>query len=353
MKPFGKISGGREAHLFTLRNARGASVDLTEFGATVVRLSVPDRHGTLADVVLGFDSVDGYARIPGPYFGATIGRYGNRIGGARFTLDGKTYELAGNNTPAGMACNLHGGPNGFDKVMWRPESPIEGPEPSIRMTYRSPDGEEGFPGNLEVAVTFTLRSDNTLRIEYTATTDRTTHVNLTNHSYFNLSGEGERTILGHILTVNAGRYTPVSPGLIPTGELAAVEDTPFDFRAPHTIGDRIERANEQLRYASGYDHNFVLDHPAGQLALAATVLEPQSGREMEVLTTEPGVQFYSGNFLDGTLVGKNGHAYSHRSGFCLETQHFPDTPNQPNFPSTILRPGETYRSTTEYRFKTR
>jgi aldose 1-epimerase len=338
--------------LITLRNERGATVELTDFGATVVKVIVPDRHGQFADVVLGFDSVAGYARNPGPYFGATIGRYGNRIGGARFTLDDNTYVLAANNSPGGMPCNLHGGPNGFDKVLWQAGPVAGGAEPSVQMTYRSRDGEEGFPGNVDVTVTFTLRADNTLRIEYSATTDRATPVNLTNHSYFNLAGEGARTILAHILTLNANRYTPISAGLIPTGELAPVADTPFDFRAPHTIGERIERANEQLRFAFGYDHNFVLDHAAGQLSLAATVLEPQSGRELEVFTTEPGVQFYSGNFLDGS-PGKNGHAYERRSGFCLETQHFPDSPNQPTFPSTILRPGQTYRSTTEYRFKTR
>lgn len=353
MNSFGKTSDGREAHLFTLRNDRGASVDLTDFGATVVRLLVPDRHGQLGDVVLGFDNVEGYARIPGPYFGATIGRSGNRIGGARFTLDGRTYVLAANNTPAGMPCNLHGGPEGFDKVLWRVEAQTAGAEPTLRLSYRSRDGEQGFPGNLDATVTFTLRADNSLRIDYVATTDKPTPVNLTNHSYFNLSGEGARTILAHVLTLNASRYTPVSAGLIPTGDLASVKETPFDFTAPHTIGDRIERANEQLRFAGGYDHNFVLDGKPGQLSLAATVLEPQSGRELEVLTTEPGVQFYSGNFLDGSLLGKNGHAYEKRSGFCLETQHFPDSPNQPSFPSTILRPGETYRSTTEYRFKTR
>lgn len=353
MKPFGKTRDGRDTHLFTLRNDRGLAVDITDFGGTVVRLLCPDRHGQAADVVLGFDSVEGYDRPSGPYFGATIGRVGNRIAHGRFTLDGKTYQLATNNAPAGIPCHLHGGNVGFDKVLWTAEEFVEGAEPALRLTYASPDGEEGYPGNLNATVVFTLTSDNALRIEYTATTDRTTPVNLTNHSYFNLGGEGERTILGHALTINAARYTPVNAGLIPTGELAPVIDTPLDFRAPHTIGERIERPNEQLRFAGGYDHNFVLDQADGSLALAAVVLEPQSGRELEILTTEPGVQFYSGNFLDGTLLGKNGHAYGRRTGFCLETQHFPDSPNHSTFPSILLRPDETYRTTTLYRLKAR
>ncbi len=351
MKAFGKTPDGRETHLYTLRNNDGFSVDITDFGATVVRLFAPDRHGQLSDVVLGFDSVDGYTR-PGPYFGATIGRCGNRLAHGRFTLDGKGFALATNNSPGGIPCHLHGGPGGFDKVLWQVERNAADGDSALTLRYRSADGEEGYPGNLDVTVAFTLTADTGLRIDYTATTDRPTLVNLTNHSYFNLAGEGGRSILGHVLTLNASRYTPVNAGLIPLGEIASVADTPFDFRAPHTIGERIERANEQLRFGLGYDHNLVLDHPGG-LALAATVLEPLSGREMEVLTTEPGVQFYSGNFLDGTLRGKNGHAYERRSGFCLETQHFPDAPNHPTFPSIVLRPSETYRSTTVYRFKAR
>ncbi len=352
MKAFGKTPDGRDTRLFTLRNDQGLSVDISDFGATVVRLFAPDRNGVAADVVLGFDSVTGYARPTGPFFGATIGRVGNRIAYGRFSLDGTNHVLATNNAPAGTPCHLHGGLIGFDKVLWQTEGVVAGSEPSLALRYRSEDGEEGYPGNLDVTVTFTLTRDNGLRIDYTGVTDKATPVALTNHSYFNLAGEGERTVLGHVATFNASRYTPVNPGLIPTGELAPVTDTPFDFLAPHTIGERIERANEQLRFAGGYDHNFVLDAD-GRLALAATVLEPQSGRELEVLTTEPGMQFYSGNFLDGSLQGKNGHAYEKRSGFCLETQHFPDSVNQPGFPSTILRPGETYRSTTVYRFKAR
>lgn len=352
MKPFGMLSSGRQANVYTLRGSGGITADITDFGATLVRLSVPDRNGKFADVVLGFDSVAGYTQ-PGPYFGATIGRCGNRIAHGRFVLDGKHYTLATNNTPGGIPCHLHGGPGGFDKVLWEPVSPAQPDGSRLQLRYRSRDGEEGYPGTLEAEVTYTLTGDAAVRIDYEATTDRATVVNLTNHSYFNLSGEGDRSILNHVLTLNGSRFTPVNAGLIPTGELAPVADTPFDFTAPHTIGERIEKPNEQLRFAGGYDHNFVLDRADGQLAIAATVLEPLSGRELEVLTTEPGVQFYSGNFLDGSLLGKNGHAYERRSGFCLETQHFPDSPNQPSFPSVVLRPGQTYRSTTVYRFRVR
>lgn len=349
MKPFGKTPEGRDTHLFTLRNQGGLTVDITDFGATVVRVFAPDRHGQMSDIVLGFDSVEGYARPKTPYFGATIGRCGNRIAHGRFTLDGKTYQLATNNAPGGIPCHLHGGNVGFNRRLWTAD-PLD--PATLRLHYFSPDGEEGYPGNVDVTVVFTLTDANELRIEYTANTDKPTLVNLTNHSYFNLAGEGARTVLGHALTINGSRFTPVDAGLIPTGEIAPVAGSPLDFRAPHTIGDRIDRPNEQLRFAGGYDHCFVLDGGGGELAVAAVVLEPLSGRELEVLTTEPGVQFYSGNFLDGTLLGKNGHAYERRSGFCLETEHFPDAPNHPNFPSIVLRPGETYRSTTVYRFRT-
>lgn len=351
MKSFGKTPEGRETRLFTLRRAGGLSVDVTDFGGTIVRLFAPDRNGVAHDVVLGFDSVEGYAR-PGPYLGATIGRCGNRIAAGRFTLDGKTYQLATNNAPGGLPCHLHGGPGGFDKVLWDVEEFRDGPDPLLVLRHLSKDGEEAYPGNLDTRVAFSLTPDNGLRIDYAATADQPTPVNLTNHTYFNLAGEGSRPILGHVLTLNASRFTPVNAGLIPTGEIAPVADTPFDFRAPHTIGERIDRANEQLRFGAGYDHNYVLDSGGGGLSLAAAVLEPQSGRELEVLTTEPGVQFYSGNFLDG-LTGKNGHAYHRRTGFCLETQHFPDSVNQPSFPSVILRPGQTYRSSTVFRFKAR
>lgn len=361
-KPFGTAPGGQRAQLFTLQNSRGFRADITDYGATVVSLFAPDRHGRLADVVLGFDSAEGYV-AHNSYFGAIIGRHGNRLAHGRFSLDGRTYQLTTNNTPGGVPCHLHGGPRGFDRVLWHAE-PLTSPDgPALRLRYRSPDGEEGYPGNLDVAVVYTVTMSNALRIHYEARTDAPTIVNLTNHSYFNLAGEGAETILGHVLSLNAPAYTPVTPGLIPTGELARVNDTPFDFLAPHTIGERIHTANEQLRHAGGYDHNWAvashqlqtpnakLQTPA--LALAATLLENQSGRLLEVHTTEPGIQFYSGNFLDGTTVGKHGHVYPHRSGLCLETQHFPDSPNQPAFPSTVLRPGQTFRSTTEYRFSHR
>lgn len=353
-KPFGTLPGGHPARLFTLRNARGFRADITDYGGTVVNLFAPDRDARPADVVLGFESVEGYVAHKS-YFGSIIGRCGNRIAGGRFTLDGGTYKLAINNTPGGLPCHLHGGLKGFDRVLWQAEPAQTAEGPALELRYVSPAGEEGYPGTLDVTVTYTVTSDNTLRIDYTARTDASTLVNLTNHSYFNLAGEGAGTVLGHALTLNAPAYTPVNAGLIPTGEIAPVAGTPFDFLAPHTIGDRIEVANEQLRFAGGYDHNFVLAHPSDSraLTLAATVLEPQSGRLLEVHTTEPAVQFYSGNFLDGKVAAKHGHAYPRRGGFCLETQHYPDAPNHPEFPSIILRPGETRRSTTEYRFRIR
>ncbi len=348
MALFGKTPAGQEAHLFTLANPDGTKVEITNFGGAVVRWWTPDRRGELADIVLGFDSFEKYAGAPA-YFGTLIGRFGNRIAHGAFTLDGKTYTLAKNNQPGGIPCHLHGGLRGFNKVLWTAEPLTTLLGPALRLRYRSADGEEGYPGNLDVEVTYTLTRELELRLDYMATTDRPTPINLTNHTFFNLAGEGIDNVLGHVLTLNASRFTPVNAGLIPTGELAAVAGTPFDFRTPHAIGERIDAAHEQLRFAGGYDHNFVLDARPGELALAATAFEPRSGRLLEARTTEPGVQFYSGNFLNGSLVGKHGHAYARRSGFCLETQHFPDSPNQPSFPSTILRPGATYRSTTVYR----
>lgn len=351
-KSFGRLPDGRETQLYTLRNANGFQVEITNYGGTIVRLLAPDRDGRLADVTLGFDSIEPYPK-QSPYFGALIGRVGNRIAQSRFTLDGKTYTLARNNTPGGIGCTLHGGLVGFDKVIWDAEQATRDGQPALRLRYTSKDGEEGFPGKLAVEVVYSLTPDNGLRIDYSATTDRATPVNLTNHAYFNLAGEGSGTILDHVLTVKAKRYTPVDAGLIPTGEIAPVADTPFDFTTPHAIGERVNAKHEQLRFGGGYDHNFALDSQDGSLALAAEVYEPKSGRRMEVLTTEPGLQFYSGNFLDGTLTGKSGRRYVHRGAFCLETQHYPDSINQPAFPSTVLRPGETYRSTTVYRFSTR
>lgn len=352
MKPFGKLPDGREARLYTLKNETGLQADISDYGGTIVRLLVPDRNGRAGDVTLGFGSVDAYA-AGSPYFGALIGRVGNRIAGGKFTLDGKTYELARNNSPGGIPCHLHGGIHGFDKVLWQAEPFDQDGQPALRLRYTSPAGEEGYPGTLQVEVVYSLTRANGLRIDYSATTDQPTPVNLTNHAYFNLRGEGDGDILGHELTIAASRFTPVDAGMIPTGALASLAHTPFDFTKPKPIGARIDEANEQLRLGNGYDHNYVLDSGGGEPALAATVYEPTTGRVLEVLTTEPGLQFYSGNWLNGKLTGKSGRPYLHRGGFCLETQHFPDTVNQRSFPSIILRPGQTYRSTTAYRFSVR
>jgi aldose 1-epimerase len=350
MKSFGKLPDGREARLYTLKNASGFQADIADYGGTIVNLLVPDRTGKLADVSLGFSTVTPYPK-DSPFFGALIGRVGNRIAAGKFTLEGKTYTLAKNNQPTPeLPCHLHGGTIGFDKVIWAAEPTTHDGQPALRLRYTSADGEEGYPGKLTVEVLYSLTADNGLRMEYTATTDKPTPVNLTNHCYFNLAGEGNGTILGHELTVQAKRYTPVNAGLIPTGEIAPVAGTPFDFTSPHTIGERIGAKDEQLKFGGGYDHNYVLDASDGKLALAATVREPVSGRVLEVLTTEPALQFYSGNFLDGTLKGKSGAPYVLRSGFCLESQHYPDSINQPSFPNTVLRPGQTYHTTTVYRF---
>jgi aldose 1-epimerase len=339
---------GEQVEVFTLTNTNGLEVRAMTYGGIILSLKVPDRLGALDDVVLGYDNLDGYLEET-PYFGALIGRYGNRIAGGRFTLDGTTYPLAVNNG----ANHLHGGDRGFDKVVWD-ATPVASDEGvAVRFSRVSPDGEEGYPGTLSVQVTYTLTDDNELIFDYQATTDAGTPVNLTQHSYFNLAGHGNADILGHRLTLNASRYTPVDAGLIPTGRLAPVEGTPFDFRTPHAIGERIADGDDQIALGGGYDHNFVLDREGvapGALVLAARVEEPVSGRFMEIRTTEPGVQFYSGNFLDGSLTGKAGVVYAHRTGFCLEAQHFPDSPNQPAFPSTILRPGDEYRSRTVLTF---
>jgi len=341
---FGKTSSGEEVPLYTMRNANGVEVAVTSFGGRIVAIRVPDRSGKMSDVVLGFDHLEGYL-AKNPYFGAIVGRYGNRIGKARFTLDGKEYTLARNDRDN----HLHGGEIGFDRKLWR-ASEAGNSGRSVRLKYESPDGEEGYPGTLDVTVTYTLTPMNELRIDYLATTDKPTVVNLTNHSYFNLAGKGD--ILGHEVLLNADFFTPVDSGLIPTGEVRNVKNTPFDFTTPHAIGDRINDDDEQLRYGKGFDHNWVLKGPSGKLRLAARVSDPASGRVMEVLTTEPGLQFYSGNFLDGSLAGKDGKMYARRSGFCMETQHFPDSPNESAFPSTVLRPGQRYHTVTVYRFST-
>ncbi|WP_404424281.1 aldose epimerase family protein [Nibricoccus sp. IMCC34717] len=350
--PFGKLADGRPVTLYILEQPGKIRAEIMDFGGTVVRLFVPDRSGKMADVALGFPEAALYP-AKSPYFGALIGRVGNRIAHGKFTLEGHTYSLATNNSPGDIPCALHGGKVGFDKVFWKAEPTTRDGLPALRLTYRSADGEEGYPGNLDVTVVYSLTNDNGLRIDYSATTDKPTPVNLTNHSYFNLKGEGEGDILGHELQFNASRYTPVDKGLIPTGELASVAGTPFDFRTPQPVGARVDADNEQLRFGGGYDHNFVLDRQGSGLELVATIHEPTTGRVMEILTTEPGLQFYCGNFLDGTLHGKSGKPYPHRSALVLETQHFPDSPNQPAFPSITLRPGKTYETSTVYRFSAR
>jgi len=332
--------------LYTLSNRGGMKVSITNYGGRVVSVLVPDRHGNFADVVLGFDNLEGYLGS-NPFFGALVGRYANRIGKARFKLNGVEYKLEQNDGPN----TLHGGSNGFDKKAWTAKESSKNP-PALELTYVSPDGEEGYPGKLTARVLYTLTDTNELKVDYTATTDKDTVLNLTNHSYFNLAGEGSGDILRHVMMINADRFTPVDATLIPTGELRKVEGTPFDFRKPRAIGERIDSNDEQIKFGQGYDHNFVLSRIGHGLTIAARVTEPESGRVLEVLTTQPGMQFYTGNFLDGSVHGKGGKAYVHRSAFCLETQHFPDSPNQPKFPSTVLKPGQTYHETTIFKFST-
>lgn len=343
---FDGMPSGEGVTLYTFRNGNGMEAAVMNYGATLVSVKLPDSMGRMTDVALGFDSLDGYLGAQ-PYMGAVVGRYANRIAKGRFTLDGKPYALAVNNGENA----LHGGLKGFDKRLWRAKSiSVEG-RPAVEMVYTSPAGEEGYPGTLTATVTYSLTNDNEVRLHYTATTDAPTVVNLTNHSYFNLAGAGKGTILDHIVTIHADRFTPVDRGLIPTGELRSVGSTPFDFRVPAAIGARIgDTEEEQIRLGGGYDHNFVLNGPAEQLRFVARVKEPVSGRTLEVFTDQPGLQFYTGNFLDGSVTGKGGIRYEKRFGFCMETQHFPDSPNHPEFPSVVLHPGETFQSTTVYRF---
>lgn len=344
---FGHMPDGAAVEVFTLTNRNGVEIRTIPYGAAIVSIRVPDRDGRPDDIVLGFNTLDGYLTPP-PYFGAVVGRYGNRIAGGRFVLGGRQYQLATNDGPN----HLHGGNKGFDKVLWRAEPFERDGSAAIRYTYVSADGEEGYPGTLTARVTYTLTPADELVIAYDATTDKATPVNLTQHSYFNLRGEGRGDILGHVLTIDADRYTPVDETEIPTGEIAPVEETPFDFRTPTAIGARIDADDVQLRYGKGYDHNWVLNGSAGASPLrhAARLVDPQTGRTLDVSTTEPGLQFYSGNFLDGTLTGTSGHAYTRRSGLCLETQHFPDSPNHPGFPSTILQAGKRFESKTVWTF---
>jgi aldose 1-epimerase len=343
---FGKTTDGTEVQLFTLANANGVRATITNYGGTLTSLLVPDKDGKMGDVILGFDNVSGYQSPEfvkaGPYFGALIGRYGNRIKGGKFSLEGKDYTLAKNNGPN----SLHGGLKGFDKVVWQAEPASSADGQSLKLTYVSKDGEEGYPGTLTVNVVYTLTADNALKIDYTATTDKATVLNLTNHAYFNLNHGAGKDVLNHEVTLPADRYTVVDATLIPTGELRPVKGTPFDFTTPHAIGERIGQV------PGGYDHNWVLNTATGEHA-AATVYDPATGRTLEVTTDQPGIQFYTGNFLDGTLKGKGGTVYGKHAGFCLETQHFPDSPNQPKFPSTELKPGETYHTVSTYKFGVR
>lgn len=345
--PFGKTAKGETVQIYTLTNKNGLEARIADYGGTLVSLKVPDKTGKLGNVVLGFDTVEPYIKGV-PFFGALIGRYGNRIANGQFTLDGKTYTLAKNDGPN----NLHGGVKGFDKVIWKAVPFEDAKGPGLKLTYVAADGEEGFPGQLTTHVTYQLTGDNALHITYEATTTKATPVNLTNHSYFNLTGNTDTPIADHELVLNADKFTPVSKVLIPTGELKDVSGTPFDFRKATKIGARIGNDDEQLKFAGGYDHNWVLNQAKpGEKTLAATLSEATSGRVMKVYTTEPGVQFYSGNFLDGKPAG-TGTEFKHRTGLCLETQHFPDSPNQANFPSTILKPGQTYHTETVFAFST-
>jgi aldose 1-epimerase len=344
MSEFGKMPDGQTVNLYTLSNASGMQVTITNYGGRVVSIMVPDRNGKMGDVALGFDNLEGYLG-DNPFFGALVGRYANRIGNAKFALDGKEYRLEANDGPN----SLHGGSKGFDKQLWKARE-IPGNHPALELAYRSKDGEEGYPGNLTVKVVYTLLGDNALQIDYTATTDKDTVLNLTNHSYFNLSGEGSGDILKTQMMINAGEFTPVDATLIPTGELRKVEGTPLDFRKSTAIGERINSDDEQIKFGKGYDHNWVLNRSGQGLSLAARATDPASGRVLEVLTTQPGIQFYTGNFLDGTIHGKGGKVYGYRSAFCLETQHFPDSPNKPTFPSTELKPGQTFHETTVFKF---
>lgn len=345
--PFGALEDGEKVTLYTLTNASGAEVKVINFGAIVVSLKVPDKQGTLRDVVFGYDDLAGYVKDKN-FFGATVGRYGNRIAAGKFTLDGKSYQLDTNDGPN----HLHGGAGGIFKKLWKAE-PVKGKEPGVKLTYVSKDGEQGYPGTVTLTLTYTLTAKNGLRIDYKGTTDKPTILNPTHHSYFNLSGDPTHTILDEELRIDADKTTPVGPGLIPTGKLADVEGTPLDFRKPTKIGARIDAKDEQLDLGKGYDHNWVLRNYNKKVRKVAELYDPTSGIDMQILTDQPGLQFYSGNFLNGSVHGKQGVAYQHRTALCLEAQDFPDSPNHPNFPSAVLRPGQHYTQTTIYQFSAR
>ena len=344
-EPFGTTQDGKPVEIYTLRNDNGMVVRIMTYGGIIQSIKVPDKNGQLGNVALGYDTLDGYL-TNSPYFGALIGRYGNRIAKGHFTLDGQEYSIFTNNPPN----TLHGGRIGFDKKVWTVKKADIGKHgPELVLTYTSPDGEENYPGTLDVTATYTLQTnENTLRLRFRATTDKDTIVNLTGHCYFNLAGGG--TVLDHVVYIDADKYTPVDSTLIPTGRIAPVDETPFDFRKPTAIGARIDDNNEQLKFGGGYDHNFVVNHPMDKLGLDARVTDPKSGRVFEIWSTSPGMQFYSGNFLDGTIIGEDGVVYVHRGAFAMEPQHYPDSPNHPNFPSTVLHPGEVYHNTIVYKF---
>lgn len=350
VETFGALEDGREVHLYTLTNASGMVAKITDYGATLVSLTVPDKDGKLEDVTFGHDTLEGYTG-PTSYFGASVGRFGNRIAHGKFTLDGTEYTLATNNEPGGIPCHLHGGEVGFNQRLWTTKS---NDASSVTFEYVSPDGEEGYPGTLTATVTYTLNDDNELKWEATATTDKPTVVNLVHHSYWNLSGDPTQSINDELLTLNADKYLPTDAGLIPTGELAPVAGTPMDFTSPTKIGERVDADFEALKLGLGYDHCWVLTNPQPDgMALAARLEDPSSGRVMEITTNQPAIQFYGGNFLDGTATGKNGAVYNHRTALCLETEGFPDAPNHENFPSAVLRPGETYHHVMVHKFSTK
>ena len=348
-KKFGKLEDGRTADLYTLKNENGMKVEITNYGGVIVRLFVPDRDGKLEDIVLGYDKLEQYFDDPN-YFGALIGRYGNRIADGKFEIEDNSYQLDINEKPAGHPCCLHGGKEGFNSQLWTTKKAVLDGEKALKLTYLSQDKENGFPGNLKTTVYYTLSEDNKLRVEYRAETDQSTVVNLTQHSYFNLKGHGEGNIEDHLLYINADYFTPVNEGMIPAGEIKDVDDSPFDFTVIGELGKEIDADNEQLNITGGYDHNWILNKEDNDLELAARLIEIQSGRQLEVWTTEPGIQFYSGNGISTSEKAKDNKNYRKRGGLCLETQHFPDSPNHKNFPTTILRPGEKYRTITEFHF---